>query len=75
MVRAFILMIVRPGSEIKLSDRIKKMKNVEDVDVVYGEYDLIVKVKAASMAELQTIARKLRTLKDVEQTSTMVALK
>ena len=75
MVRAFILMIVKPGSEIKLSDKIKKMKNVVDVDVVCGEYDLIVRVKASSMSELQNIARKLRTLRDVEQTSTMVALK
>ena len=75
MIRAFILMTVKPGSEVKLSDRIQKIAGVEEVDVVYGEYDMISKVRAKSMTDLQDVAKRIRSIKEVEQTSTMVALK
>ena len=76
MVKAYVLMVVRPGTETKVADRLNKMKEVKDVAVVYGEYDLVCKLMIASMDDLQNfIAKNIRGIKDVERTSTMVALK
>jgi len=76
MVKADVLMVVRPGTETKVADRLNKMKEVKDVAVVYGEYDLVCKLMIASMDDLQNfIAKNIRGIKDVERTSTMVALK
>lgn len=76
MVKAYVLMVVRPGTETKVADTLNKIKEVKDVSVVYGEYDIICKLMVASMDDLQAfIAKKFRGIKDVERTSTMVALK
>lgn len=76
MVKAYVLMVVRPGTETKVADTLNKMREVKDISVVYGEYDIVCKIMVASMDDLQKfIAKRIRGIKDVERTSTMVALK
>ena len=76
MVKAYVLMVVKPGSETKVADSLNKFKEVKDISVVYGEYDIVCKLMLASMDDLQTfIAKKLRGIKEVQRTSTMVALR
>jgi len=44
-----------------------------EVDELYGEYDVIMKVRVSSLAELDTfLTDKIRSIPDVYLTSTMI---
>lgn len=76
MVVAYILLIVKPGEENTVSTKLKAMKEVKDVSVVYGEFDIVAKIEKPSMEELQNfLIKKIRAMDEVERTSTMISLK
>ncbi len=76
MVTAYVLLIVKPGEESTVAEKLKQMKEVKDISVVYGEYDIVAKVEKESMEELQNfLIKKIRAMDEVERTSTMIALK
>lgn len=76
MINAYILIVVKSGSEEKVSKKLQNDKRVKDVSIVYGEYDLIAKVETESMEDLQKfIIKNIRNIKDVQRTSTMISIK
>lgn len=73
MVVAFVLVTLTPGSEKTVSRLISNLKEVVEVDELYGEYDVIMKVRVSSLAELDTfLTDKIRSIPDVYLTSTMI---
>lgn len=75
-VKAYIMMNVKTGSEDKVSETILKLNEVEEASVIYGEYDLILKVKANDMNHLdKLIVEKLRSIPDIMLTATMLIAK
>ena len=75
-IKAYIMMNVKTGSEDTVSDTILKLNEVEEASVIYGEYDLILKVKAKDMNHLDTlIVEKLRSIPDIMFTATMLIAK
>ncbi len=73
MVFAYVLIVVSPGSERTTCTRLSKMKEVVEVNELYGEYDIIAKVSMASLPELDSfLTDKIRNLTDVKLTSTML---
>ena len=76
MVTAYVLLIVKPGEESTVADKLTAMDEVKDVSIVYGEYDVVAKVEKESMEELQTfLIKQVRAMDEVERTSTMISLK
>jgi DNA-binding Lrp family transcriptional regulator len=75
MVVAYILVIVKPGTEEEVAGRLMKEKVVKDVGIVYGEYDIITKVELPTMEDLQNFILKMRRDKNIERTSTMIVAK
>jgi DNA-binding Lrp family transcriptional regulator len=76
MVTAYVLLIVKPGEESTVAERLEKMPEVKDVSVVYGEYDVVAKIEKESMEALQDfLIKKIRAMDEVERTSTMISLK
>ena len=76
MVTAYVLLIVKPGEESTVAEKLQKMPEVKDVSVVYGEYDVIAKIEKESMESLQDfLINKVRAMDEVERTSTMISLK
>lgn len=76
MVTAYIMIIVEPGSEIKVAERLMKEKEVRDVAIVYGEYDIVTKVEVETMEDLQKfLSEKVRSINEVEKTTTLIAWK
>lgn len=75
MITAYILMVTQSGTEGKVLKKLKKAKEVKDITIVYGEYDIIMKVEVKEMEDLQRfIIKNIRAIKDVERTSTMIGL-
>ena len=73
MPKAFILVNVESGSEDDVLKQVKTMPFVEEVYVSYGVYDLILKVKANTMAELKDdVTKKVRQIKQVRSSLTLI---
>ena len=70
---AFVLINVETGSEDKVLKQIRGIVDVKEAYVSYGVYDLIVKVKSASMDELKEIVTyKIRSINNVRSTLTLM---
>lgn len=73
MPKAFILVNVESGSEDDVLKQVKTMAFVEEVYVSYGVYDLILKVRADTMAELKDdVTKKIRQIKQVRSSLTLI---
>lgn len=76
MVVAYVLLVVKPGEEAKVASKLSAMKDIKDVSVVYGEYDIVAKVEKENMEALQNfLIKQIRSLDEIERTSTMISLK
>ncbi|MGD2142615.1 MAG: Lrp/AsnC ligand binding domain-containing protein [Candidatus Bathyarchaeota archaeon] len=75
-VKAFILLSVSTGTEDEVCKELVKFDEVEEVATIYGEYDAILKVGAKDMNHLdQFITKKLRSVKNIFLTATMIIAK
>ena len=73
MVKAYILVKVHVGSERDIFNKLKKMNEVEDVNELYGEWDIIAKVKVNKLEDLDSlISDKIRAVKEIKETSTII---
>jgi len=74
MAKAFVLINSEIGSEARVVEQLKQIPEVVEVSVVYGVYDVIVKLEAESMEILKDlITTKVRHLDKVRSTMTMIA--
>ncbi len=70
---AYVLIKVTAGAESKIFDALLKVDGVKEVDVVYGEFDLIAKVSTRSMDELRNVVvKQIRGVVGVERTVTAI---
>ncbi len=73
---AYVFLTLKKGGETNVAEMLRKMEGVLDVAELYGEYDVIAKVEKESMEDLQKfLIKNVRPIKEVEQTSTMIAVK
>ena len=73
--KAFVLINTELGSEGDLVEKIKSIPNVTEAYLVYGTYDIIVKVESDSLDKVkETITHNLRTLSNVRSTLSMVVV-
>jgi len=75
MVTAFVLVMTNTGKEKEVITSLKETEGVQDAWVVYGDYDIITKLSAASLDELNSIVfEKIRSVKNISMTTTLIAL-
>jgi len=73
VVLAYVLVTLQSGSEKNVLKKVASFEEVEEVDLVYGEYDAMVKVLVEEMSQLDTfLTDKLRVLPDIYLTTTMI---
>ena len=74
MAKAFVLINSEIGGEQEVVSQLNQMDEVVEVNIVYGVYDVIVKLEADSMEVLKDIiTSKVRHLNKVRSTMTMIA--
>jgi DNA-binding Lrp family transcriptional regulator len=72
-VKAYIMMNIRSGSEDEVCEKLLDYDEIEEVSTIYGEFDVIAKVKAKDMNGLDNlIVRRLRSIPDIILTATML---
>jgi len=75
MAIAFVLINAELGAESELVNQLKVIENVKYVYILYGAYDLVVKIEAPDSATLKkTITNNIRQLKNVRSTLTMTVI-
>ena len=72
MAVGYVLVNVTPGMEIAAYNSIKNMENVDDITVLFGDYDLIVKLVADDLASIaKTVVETIRPVQGVLNTKTL----
>ncbi|MDE1827407.1 hypothetical protein DYY67_1785 [Candidatus Nitrosotalea sp. TS] len=72
---AFVLLNAELGAEGELLNQVKSIEHVKYVYVLYGAYDLVVKIEAPDSETLKkTISGQIRQLKNVRSTLTMTVI-
>jgi DNA-binding Lrp family transcriptional regulator len=71
-VKAYFVATVKRGFEHKVAMKIREMKEVTEVLVTYGLWDIIARIEAESLGHLDTIITDIRQIAEIEQTSTLI---
>tara|TARA_B100000900_G_scaffold212014_1_gene179732 strand:+ start:123 stop:359 length:237 start_codon:yes stop_codon:yes gene_type:complete len=72
MAVGYVLVNVTPGMEIEAYNTIKRMQNVDDITVLFGDYDLIIKLVADDLASIaKTVVETIRPVDGVLNTKTL----
>ncbi len=71
-VKAYVVATVKRGKEHDAAQRIRKTKEVTEVLVTYGLYDIVVRIEAKSLGQLDKIVTDIRQMAEIQQTSTLV---
>jgi DNA-binding Lrp family transcriptional regulator len=75
-IKAYIMLNVKSGTEEEVCKNLLEHKEVEEVAIIYGEYDAVAKVKAQDMNHLDSfIVEKLRNIPNIFLTATMLIAK
>lgn len=73
MVLAYILITVKNRQESKIAAELVKSKYIENIHLLYGLYDIILKVKAIDMDDLHKFTiETLSKIKDIDRTATLI---
>ena len=71
---AFVLINTEIGSEREVLAALKKIDAVEEAFMVYGVYDIVVKVKANTDKLKEIVTWQVRRLDKVRSTLTMIVM-
>ncbi len=72
MAVGYVLINVKPGSELEVYDAIKALGMVEDATLLFGDYDLLVKMAADSMSSIAAaVVENIRSISGVIDTKTL----
>jgi len=72
MATGYVLVNVTPGMEIDAYNTMKVLTYVEDITVLFGDYDLIVKLVADDLATIaKTVVETIRPVEGVINTKTL----
>jgi DNA-binding Lrp family transcriptional regulator len=73
MVEAYVLLKVTPGYERNIVKELKDLPEIEDINELYGEWDIITKASVERIEDLNALlSEKMRKIEGVTLTSTMI---
>jgi DNA-binding Lrp family transcriptional regulator len=76
MPTAFVFINTVPEFMPQVLEEIRKIEGVEEAEMVYGNYDIVAKVKTETMDRLkQTVSSSIRTTNKVLSTQTTIVLR
>lgn len=76
MVEAFVFINTEIGAEDEVLETLAKLPEVREAMVVYGPYDLVVKVEIDTAENLRKlISEKIRKMPKIKSTTTLIIAK
>ena len=70
---AYILLLVDIGKEYSVAEKVKQLNGVSEVRVVYGEYDIVVRVEVDSLKKLDKVVTSIRSIPHIIKSITLVS--
>ncbi len=75
MAIGYVLIKTAPAAEREVYNIIKEINEVEEIHSLFGEYDMIVKLKAENFNSLgQLVVDKIRSIDGVDDTKTLTGI-
>jgi DNA-binding Lrp family transcriptional regulator len=72
-VLAYVLFKVSSGTEREVAQKLVEFDEVQQADIVFGEYDVVAKMSTKDLGTLENfVSEKVRTVPNVLVTSTMI---
>ncbi len=73
MAQAYVLLKVTPGYERNIVKELKDLPEIEDINELYGEWDIITRASVERIEDLDALlSEKMRKIEGVTLTSTMI---
>lgn len=72
MVIAYILLTTETGKEYEVLDQIRGVKGVTESRMVYGEFDVFLRLEVGDLAMMDDIVTQVRQMPGVRQTTTLI---
>jgi len=72
VVLAFVLILSKSGRENEIIESLKDFKEIKESWTILGSWDIIVKAESDSMEDLYVLVERIRALRNVERTSTLI---
>ncbi len=74
MITAFILIVVKSGTEKEVVNALEDVKEVKEVKIVYGQYDIVAKIELEDIGELNSfLLKNVRSIPGIVDSSTLIA--
>ncbi len=73
-VTAFLLLLTAGEKTEEILNQLRSMSEVVEGYIIYGEWDLILKISVKNLPDLTEIVMKLRKNAGIKKTSTLIAL-
>ena len=71
---AFILIEIASGEEYKFVNKVRELTEVSEAYIVYGAWDVIVRIQTETMGELNSVVLQIRRMPGVKRSATLIAL-
>ena len=72
---AFVCINTEPASMAEVLQKVRAIEGLEEAEMTYGVYDVIVRVKGDTMDELkEIITKRIRKIENVRTTLTMMVV-
>lgn len=73
MIKAYILVSLVPGLETNTIPQISALPGVQETDLVFGRWDVVVQVEAKNIPDLtRMVINQIRGLQGVQATETLI---
>ncbi len=73
---AYVLISLKQSDEKEVQQKLQAHRQIKDIHILFGEWDLMAKVEVSSAEELGTfVMENIRSLPDVRLTSTLIVAK
>ena len=69
---SYVLIVVSIGKEFDVLNKIRDLLGVTEAVVVYGEYDLVVRIEADNMKVIDNVVTSIRNIPSVLRTVTLI---
>lgn len=73
-VVAFVLLVTDSNSTENIFNEVQSIEKVKEVHLIYGDYDLIIKVELNNLQEMTSFMMDLRKKFDIKKSSTLITL-
>ncbi|MHA1504333.1 MAG: Lrp/AsnC ligand binding domain-containing protein [Candidatus Heimdallarchaeota archaeon] len=73
MIKAYVFINVKGGTEYELYEKLMEIPNLEEISLVWGLFDIILKVEASSANALdKLVGEEVRKYENITSTMTMI---